>query len=45
MRIESCEFDDDALYDSEGLVWAREERGEVVVGITAILAAVASSSV
>ncbi len=41
MRIESCEFADDALYEPDGLVWAREEGGEVVVGITAILAAVA----
>lgn len=41
MRIEECEFSDDVLYDSEGFVWARDESGIVVVGITSILAAVA----
>jgi len=42
MRIEHCEFPDDLLYDSEGLVWARLlESGDVVVGITSILAALA----
>lgn len=42
MRIESCEFPDDALYEPDGLVWVRREAsGEVVVGITSIHAAVA----
>lgn len=42
MRIEGCEFPDDALYETDGLVWVRvEPSGEVRIGITAILAAVA----
>lgn len=41
MRIQECEFPDDAGYDEDGLVWARSEGVEVVVGITAILAAIA----
>lgn len=42
MKIDECAFPDDLLYDAEGLSWAREgPRGEVVVGITSILAAVA----
>jgi len=40
-KIAECEFPDDLLYDPGGLTWAREEDGEVVVGITAIQAAVA----
>ena len=39
-KIADCEFPDDLLYDPEGLTWARED-GDEVVGITAILAAVA----
>ncbi len=42
MKIEHCEFPDDLLYDPEGLVWARTlESGDVIVGITSILAALA----
>lgn len=42
MRIESCEFPDDLLYEPDGLVWVRlEASGEVVLGITSIHAAVA----
>jgi glycine cleavage system H protein len=42
MRIESCEFPDDLLYDPDGFVWIRREAsGEVVLGITSIHAAVA----
>ena len=40
MRIESCEFPDDLLYEPDGLVWIRREAsGEVVLGITSIHAA------
>jgi len=42
MRIESCEFPDDVLYEPDGLVWVhREASGEVVLGITSIHAAMA----
>ena len=42
MRIDTCEFPDDALYDADGLVWVRRETsGDVVLGITSIQAAVA----
>ena len=42
MKIKHCEFPDDLLYDAEGLVWARPlESGDVIVGITSILAALA----
>jgi len=44
-KIAECEFPDDLLYDPEGLTWAREEDGEVVVGITTIQAAVAGKLV
>jgi len=41
MKIESCEFPEDLLYDTEGLVWARPlDSGGLVVGITSIYAAV-----
>lgn len=40
-KIEECEFPDELLYDSEGLMWARPSDDEVVVGVTAIHAAVA----
>jgi len=41
MKIDGCEFPDDLLYDSDGLVWARPlTSGEVQVGITSIYAAV-----
>ncbi len=41
MRIEGCEFPDDCLYDSEGLVWVREvSKGQFVIGITSLHAAV-----
>ena len=41
-KIASCEFPDDLLYEPEGLAWVRQGRsGEVVVGITAIHAALA----
>ncbi len=42
MQIESCEFPDDLLYEPDGLVWVRREpSGDVVLGITAIHAALA----
>ncbi len=42
MRIETCEFPDDLLYDEDGFVWVRREAsGDVLLGITSILAAVA----
>ncbi len=41
VKIEACEFAEDALYDEEGLTWARKVDREIVVGITSILAAVA----
>ena len=42
MKIDGCEFPDDLLYDSEGLVWARpSDSGDAVVGITSIHAAIA----
>ncbi len=42
MRIESCEFPDDVLYEPDGLVWARREpSGEIVMGITSVHAALA----
>ena len=40
MKIEGCEFPDDLLYDSDGLVWGRVDAGEVVVGITSLYAGV-----
>jgi glycine cleavage system H protein len=41
MKIEGCEFPDDLLYDSDGLVWLRpSDSREVVAGITSIYAAV-----
>ena len=41
MKIESCEFPNDLLYDPEGLVWARlSDSGDVTLGITSIYAAV-----
>ena len=40
-KISDCVFPDDLLYEPEGLTWAREDGREVVVGITAIQAAVA----
>src|SRR5437667_11515361 len=42
MKIDGCEFPDDLLYDSDGLVWARPlTSGDVQVGITSIYAALA----
>src|SRR3989442_1889860 len=42
MKIDGCEFPDDLLYDSEGLVWARpSDSGDAVIGITSIHAAIA----
>ncbi len=42
MRIESCEFPDDLLYEPDGLVWVRREpTGQVVLGITSIHASLA----
>lgn len=42
MRVDSCEFPDDLLYDEEGLVWVRPEpSGEWVLGITSIHSALA----
>lgn len=41
MKIESCDFPDDLLYDSDGLIWARPmDADHLVVGITSIYAAV-----
>lgn len=37
VRIESCEFPDDLLFDEEGLVWARQEPGgDLLLGASAI---------
>ncbi len=42
LRIDSCEFPDDLLYEPDGFVWIRREpTGEVVLGITSIHAATA----
>src|SRR2546425_12933304 len=42
MKVEHCEFPDDLLYEADGLVWARPlESGDLIVGITSILAALA----
>ena len=42
MKIDGCEFPNDLLYDSDGLVWARPlTSGDVRVGITSIYAAIA----
>jgi glycine cleavage system H protein len=42
MQIEGCEFPDDLLYERDGLVWVRREAsGDVVLGITSLLAALA----
>lgn len=42
MRIDSCEFPDDLLYDRDGLVWLRpESTGEMVLGVTSVHAALA----
>src|SRR5437879_13242085 len=42
MKIDGCEFPDDLLYDSEGLVWARASHPRhSVIGITSIHAAIA----
>ncbi len=42
MRVESCEFPDDLLYDADGLVWVRPEpTGEVALGVTSLHAALA----
>ena len=42
MRIDSCDFPDDLLYEPEGLIWIRREpSGDVVLGITSIHAAMA----
>lgn len=42
MKIGSCDFPDDLLYDPDGLVWVRlEPSGDVVLGVTAIQAAIA----
>ena len=37
MRIESCEFPDELLFDEDGLVWCRpEEGGDLTAGVSAI---------
>src|SRR5207249_7336370 len=42
MKFDGCEFPNDLLYDSDGLVWARPlTSGDVRVGITGIYAAIA----
>lgn len=42
MRIDSCEFPEEVLYEPDGLVWLRREAsGEIVLGITSIQAALA----
>lgn len=42
MRIGNCEFPDELLYEPAGLVWVRRgAAGDVVLGITSILAALA----
>jgi glycine cleavage system H protein len=44
MKIENCLFPEDLLYDTENLVWVnnRDEKKSVTIGITAIMASVAS---
>ncbi len=42
MRIDSCEFPEDLLYEPDGLVWVRgEASGDIVLGVTSIQAALA----
>lgn len=42
MKVESCEFPDDVLYDPDGLVWVRPEpSGDLLLGITSLHAALA----
>ncbi len=42
MKVDSCEFPDELLYEPEGLVWVRRESsGDVVLGITSLHAALA----
>ncbi len=42
MKIDSCEFPDDLVYDADGLVWLRRgASGDVVLGITSLHAALA----
>ena len=42
VRIDSCEFPDDLLYERDGLVWVRrEDSGDLVMGITSMHAALA----
>jgi glycine cleavage system H protein len=41
LQVEFCEFPDDALYDFENNVWVRKENGQIVLGITSILSALA----
>ncbi len=42
MRIDSCEFPDDLLYEPDGLVWVRlGSGGNLVLGITSLHAALA----
>ncbi len=42
MRIDSCEFPDELLYEPDGLVWVRlEPGGDLVLGITSLHAALA----
>lgn len=38
MKIINCEFPDDLLYDVEYNIWAREENGNLKIGINSILA-------
>lgn len=44
MKIDNCLFPEDLLYDTENLVWVnnRDEKKTVTIGITAIMASVAS---
>jgi glycine cleavage system H protein len=44
MKIDNCLFPEDLLYDTENLVWVnnRDEKRTVTIGITAIMASVAS---
>src|SRR3989442_12295836 len=42
MEIDHCVFPDDLLYDLENNTWLRvEENGEVTVGVTSVLPAIA----
>ena len=41
LEIEHCPFPDDFLYDLEGNTWTRKVKGEVIIGVTSVLTAIA----